>query len=605
MAKPILNLLNYDTYCTKGDYEGVKSKVDDTVGAKFTLKFNTSKGIFGYKTTYELNFRSSKDTCSGALRTKSYDSGSKAYTAFNVTYNQYKYREVFIKKQALLTINGEEQPFVKAIDYSSTYKKRTGWAKPYNTTCYDYRVKDVGNVFRADKSATKTPAGLYYIAYDEEGNPVGYSKSESYTFNAKVEVICKYMGNFKKGSRFVIHCYYTGRNNKYSFPCEFKKNNNSITNVLSAPNSTSTRGVSATYKEIIRYDYSIKDVVDENSPSELFNSTQAEYFGERGKCPYRSFFKGYCKPIPYSFVLPALQKAQALTEELNPSFKGTPSAMFSQNVDTNLPDVASIALQTIFADDAEALRFDRQFDQGKDIFLFAIDKNGIVRMSSGKGLTYYDTMLYTQRTDLHGTLIPYLYGVKTSGIKEGDPLDVYISREGEDFMYRVHSGTGDGTFPFKLGQVNYYDEYLQIGKGDLCPTDISTRIWGWVDEVGVELEEAEAANDLVFSYQKAEEDWNIEKADFEKDISDKDSRINELTSEAEQAEQDYLKREQDAVSKSDLRYDDFFKLLNDGLTRTTSNLSKALGSSDADDDLEDNSSNFSGEDPFRYNNNNF
>ena len=226
--------------------------------------------------------------------------------------------------------------------------------------------------------------------------------------------------------------------------------------------------------------------------------------------------------------------------------------------------------------------------------MYAVDKNGIVRLSSGKGMSWFATLNESWRG--HATLPAFLYGIQTTGLKEGDPLDIYLSDERLDFLYRINSGIGDGTFPFKLGQVDYMNTYPEIVRqgSDKCPTDISTRIWGWIGEVGDELSNVDDLRADVDDYEDKETQWTSEKEGFQSTIE----RLN-------QEKLNLQNNASDVESDVEQRYDDFFNLLSQSLASSITSLNSALGSSDSEDPVDGDVSNFDGEDPFKYKKNKY
>lgn len=577
--------------CIKPDYAAVKSKIDGEVAPRFIFRFNQSKGIFSYEQSYKLLFMRSRSSCSGGMSSKTYTSPTQSYTAYAQTYNGYRYRAEFKVKRAKAIVNGEE---VIGTTINKCSTETIMRQSPNNSsTCFDKQVKVPQNVTNTKKGGAglQSPAGLFYIAYDEVGNAVGYSKSRSYGFNDKVEMICKYVGELKHRSKFIIHCYLNGMETTMSFPCEYK-DGNFIRNEFTAPNVSSTSGgLKETFDYIERYNFITENYEDDGVLLNQFNSVQPSFFGEKGKCPYRYFFKGFCKPIPYSIVEPALLQAQQYSRDNNEIGWSNPE---TNNVDFNLPLTSLISLKNLYNDDSSILHFQSDVDRGKDIFLYAVDKNGIVRLSSGKGMNWFATINESWRG--HATLPAFLYGIQTTGLKEGDPLDIYMSDERLDFLYRINSGEGDGTFPFKLGKADYNNTYPEIVRqgSEKCPTDISTRIWGWIGEVGDELSNVDDLRADVDEYEEKETQWTSEREGFESTIERLNQEKLSLQNNASEVESDV-----------EQRYDDFFNSLSQSLASSITSLNSALGSSDSEDPVDGGVSNFDGKDPFKYKKNKY
>lgn len=298
--------------------------------------------------------------------------------------------------------------------------------------------------------------------------------------------------------------------------------------------------------------------------------------------------QAYCKAIPFSYTKPAFDAALEVAAS---------GGLFL--VDFSSTDVMSLNLRSI-----NPLSVYRCEDSSKNLycdtnesFWFAVDKNGVVRMSGFPP----DSFIFTQ---LGGTVLPYLFGVETTGFKNGDRMYVYYSDVNNDGLWFANSGEGDGGYTFDTTQTSI----IQIDGGELirandstgsnCIPKLNTTIWGWLDEVAEDLGRVDSLEKEINSYKEAETIWRNEKSTLESDLSSRPTQeqVVELQNQLDS---------RPTVTPNDSQYGDFFKKLTDDLTTGISSLQSSLGSNEADDEVDEGQSNFSGNDPFNYKKNKY
>ncbi len=293
----------------------------------------------------------------------------------------------------------------------------------------------------------------------------------------------------------------------------------------------------------------------------------------------------YCNAIPYSFTKPAFDAA----------IEAAPSGGLFL-VDFGSPDVMALNLRGISPIDTYKCQdFSKNlYCDTNESFWFAVDKNGVVRMSGFPPLSNIFNVF-------GGTVLPYLFGVETTGFKNGDRMYIYYSDLNSGQLYWANSEEGDGGYTFDTTQT----EAIQIDGGKLesafmaqkCIPELNTTIWGWLDEMSEELSEVEALNSQIFDYTESQNEWETEETDLK-------AQISALTKERDDA----LLANTTSGGANDAqiqKYDDFFTTFGDRLTQSVNTLNSTLGSNEAEDEVEDDTSNFSGNDPFKYKKNNY
>lgn len=572
-------------YCKRVSLSEAESYVKGLTSLAFRLRFNNvdiSNSILTYTSNYQV-WRLER----GIRKVDSYDNWDDANRRYTDLYRYGKNRALFAFRNS---------------DVDSDFdfiERRKG------DDTFDYYEEYAENKDPKQK--------LYYIAYDEVGNVVGYSTSVN-NITGQMKMTMKYAKGFTKDSKFVIQAYVDGQGQRGSFQT-YRLVDGVPTYYFVAPSSTSISGGESRISKLYlgeffgEYDKTYT-AIDPNS----FKDIQATKFAQEGKCPYTNIFKGSCKPIPYSVAEPALLKAQEYTQELNSGFTNN----ITQNVDLTLPLASNIVLYGIYFNYGDIIRYDPYYERGDDMFFYAVDKNGLIRLSSAKGFSEFSV---TQRNTFgYAEVLPFLYGIQTTGLREGDPLYVYYSNENSDSLIFINSGINeDGSFPFKLGRVDYYSDFPQVVDGENipCPKDIKLSVWGWLDEVGSDLAQVDSLtsenqrlNDEVFTYEQSEAEWDEEKALLEARPTQEqyDALQTQLDARPTQEQYDELSQELEArptITPSDSEYGAFFETLNQGLTDSISRLSSALGSNEAEDEVDGEQSNFSGNDPFRYKKNKY
>ena len=561
-------------YCKRESYEDAKSYIDNLSNIAFKLKFKkVNVSALDYSSVFFIRYI------------------SRAGIETDREFDNYTDARNFYFGSILRGVRNDRKAFF-------------AFRNSNLNSGFDYveEIYSHANMFEDDKDFEKTNPNLklYYLAYDEKGNLVGYSTSVS-GIKGEVKMTLKYNGSFKEGSKYVIQAYDTKRDNRDSFQT-YTQTGGVNSYYLSAPRSTSLTGSTTSINEIFlgtrfgdpdKYSTRYADV-------ENMESIQASNFAEVGKCPYTDIYEDSCKPIPYSIAKQSITKAQEYTQELNSGYVSA----FTSNIDISLPNVASVELQGINRNYLDIAEFDPYYERGDDMFFYAVDKNGIVRLSSNKGLGFLSVLsaLFTNK----GEVTPFLYGVKTTGLSVGDPLYIYYSNENSKTLIFINSGESeDGSFPFTLGRTKYYNEYPQEVDGEIvpCPKDIKYSIWSWLDDIEDDLGRVDSLQESVDDYQQSETTWRAENTNLQ----------TQLDARPTQEEVDELQNQLDSrptVTPNDSQYGAFFQKLTDSLTTGISSLQSSLGSTDADDGIdddisEDDTSNFNGNDPFRYKNNKY
>ena len=213
----------------------------------------------------------------------------------------------------------------------------------------------------------------------------------------------------------------------------------------------------------------------------------ATYFGEEGSCPFiptqQEIYEGYeqsisevegnCSPIPYSWTTPAYEKAMEVAPSDN-------AAQFFLDLNSSL--ISSFIFMSLYQSAETALDF------SVEQFFFAVDVNGVVRMTSAPQDSWFN--------ESQQLVMPYVFGVQTAGLAIGDPLMFYYVNGSN--LYYVNSGVGDGTVPFALGKNQVNTAYFENVKTTdaPCMPILNTSIWGWLDEMEVTIDDAALASDL-------------------------------------------------------------------------------------------------------------
>ena len=313
----------------------------------------------------------------------------------------------------------------------------------------------------------------------------------------------------------------------------------------------------------------------------------------------------YCSPIPYSLVRPAFDAAVELAGLPNNPFQVSFSSPYVMAL--YLTSIQPVSTYTCF-----------EFKEGSyltcdtnESFWFAVDKNGVVRMC---GMP--PDLAQTYKT-FNNQVLPYLFGTETTGFKNGDRMYIYYSDLNNNQLWWADSGEGDGGYTFDTTQTTL--KIIQGGElknaflNQKCLPELNLTIWGWLDEVGDDL------NQLDFLESELETRPTQEQFDTlqtQLDARPTQEQLNTLQTQLDarptKEELDALQTQLDerpTITPSDSQYGAFFETLNQGLTDSISRLNSALGnevvSNEAEDEVDGEQSNFSGKDPFRYKKNKY
>ena len=299
----------------------------------------------------------------------------------------------------------------------------------------------------------------------------------------------------------------------------------------------------------------------------------------------------YCDAIPFSYTKPAFDAALEVAGVPNSPFKvsfSSPNVMALY-----LPNIQPTSIYTCF-----------EFKQGSYLtcdtnqsFWFAVDKNGVVRMC---GMPPDSGQVFKQ---FGNQVLPYLFGVETTGFKNGDRMYIYYSDINNNGLYFANSGEGDGGYTFDTSKTTLTiisgGELIRANNasGDNCIPILNNTIWGWLDEVADDLNQLD--------FLESELETRPTQEQFDTLQTQLDARPTQEQLNALQTQLD----ERPTITPSDSQYGAFFETLNQGLTDSISRLSSALGnevvSNEAEDEVDGEQSNFSGKDPFRYKKNKY